>query len=369
MHKDEAMQALKAALGGPFTLTFMHIVPGKDAAKGGKGSEEGSSKDGSLSLSERVKKARGVSFKEVGDKKDGPATKGALKGGAGGGKKGAFKKGGVVVRQSSIDMPDSESEDYDNEGFVDEAWVSELKNLAVRFGVKREGQRKQRRISASLPPQELDSILRKNMFVGSAILANDSSQEGWWNQCLFWCLPFNTDGTAPICGKPVYASHVEHSDSHRDSTAHGEGWSLVDLRDKLEQETDEEDPLVFLMRSGDEVFGAVATEGFMFDGKYNGTSRCMMFSLTRDVLIPFTNRVAEPGVACPAMYSDKDEIRWGGKSAGGDLVLRDGDGAFCSSELEGSYGLGMSKQLATMCLAGTQKFKVDDLEVYTLQYR
>ena len=86
------MQALKAALGGPFTLTFMHIVPGKDAAKGGKGSEEGSSKDGSLSLSERVKKARGVSFKEVGDKKDGPATKGALKGGAGGGKGGERRR-------------------------------------------------------------------------------------------------------------------------------------------------------------------------------------------------------------------------------------------------------------------------------------
>ena len=30
---------------------------------------------------------------------------------------------------------------------------------------------------------------------------------------------------------------------------------------------------------------------------------------------------------------------------------------------------GMSKQLATMCLAGKQKFKVDDLEVYALTYR
>ena len=138
------------------------------------------------------------------------------------------------------------------------------------------------------------------------------------------------DGTKIVASTETPPRTLEHNDSHRDSTAHGEGWSLAELRDKIERETDEEDPLVFLMRSGDEVFGAVATEGFMFDGKYNGTSRCMMFSLTRDVLIPFTNRVAEPGVACPAMYSDKDEIRWGGKSAGGDLVLRDGVGAYCS---------------------------------------
>ena len=78
-----------------------------------------------------------------------------------------------------------------------------------------------------------------------------------------------------------------------------------------------------------------------------------------DVLIPFTQRVA-----CPAMYSDKDEIRWGGKSAGGGFGAAGQGWRVLLVGTGGVVRAGDVKQLATICLAGKQKFKVDDLEVY-----
>ena len=137
-------------------------------------------------------------------------------------------------------------------------------------------------------------------------------------------------------------------------------------------------PTLFIIRSGDFLFGGFASDQWQFEGDRFGTPKSFLFSLTLDVKVPFHGRRKDAesklfpadgrgGVQhdCLRGEADHDDasLRWGLH----DLVLH-GDLSRCSSEIEFSYGFGLpaDSNEAKALLAGASVFAVDSMEVWSV---
>jgi hypothetical protein len=127
------------------------------------------------------------------------------------------------------------------------------------------------------------------------------------------------------------------------------------------------------------VFGGYATDSWSPDGKRFGTPKSFLFSVSLDRKIPFHGRQRdhltqtkpqvdpETNYEMPlqhdCLWATQDKIGFGIK----DLVLC-GDFTRCVSELENSYGMGLTagSPEAKSFLAGAEVFKAEAVEVWQI---
>ena len=139
---------------------------------------------------------------------------------------------------------------------------------------------------------------------------------------------------------------------------------------------DDVGPTVLLLKSGNRIFGGYASDSWKDDGASFGDSKSFLFSVSLDLKFPFHGRKLLPAPpkivgddipieahnnTVPSLVAGKDFVQFGV----GDLVLRKGL-SNCSSELEGSYGLGLRRgsSEASTILAGSKTFAVDEIELW-----
>ena len=134
-------------------------------------------------------------------------------------------------------------------------------------------------------------------------------------------------------------------------------------------------PTVFILKSGDYIFGGYASSPWEMTDEPFGTPRCFLFSLTLDLKIPYTGRARDleaeaaaqaEGLQVPheALMAGEGYIQFG---AYGDLCFL-GDMSECTSCLEQDYGLGLpaeGKEAKTL-LAGSTTFAIDSIEIYEI---
>lgn len=229
-------------------------------------------------------------------------------------------------------------------------------------------------------------------------------------------------GNTPPVTRCLYASQMV------DPQQHGEVHAQAILSSYMQSGAS--DASVVLIRANGQVFGGYASDAWDLSSTFGGTPRSFLFSITRDCKVPYTGRVKGPRQASDDDLKRRQEIqnlesakivesmlaearRLTGKDpeydeAGrlllphdqggqiftvpvplprprpfvrhdclrsdpegviqfgvGDLIL---SGALneCKSELEQSYGIGLSRDEAKTLLAGAPIFKVDMIELWAV---
>jgi hypothetical protein len=243
--------------------------------------------------------------------------------------------------------------------------VDDLITLATKYpqySLSALSERKVRQLTAANKEQgskkEGTGVMLQQMFAESRIL--ESTEEA---SSLFYSLPFVTKR---------FSTHVIFQGGEAASLSEFETVDISMIQRALK---DVESPTLFLLKSGDYVFGAYASSAWRMDEKPHGTPSSFLFSLTLDLKIPYVGRTRdlerekqdhEEGRETPheSMLAGQDYIMFG---AGADLVLH-GDLTECESTIEGSYGFGMEKggKDAKCLLAGTPVFPIDSIEIFEI---
>lgn len=141
---------------------------------------------------------------------------------------------------------------------------------------------------------------------------------------------------------------------------------------------------VVVVRANGRVFGGFCDDPWDVSGANLGSSRCFLFSSALDIKIPFQGRKTLPP---PTQQQQSDDMsddednqdapqfsacRCDNKTMQfgvGDLVLT-GNLSACSSQLENTFCLGVKpgSDEANTLLAGSSVFKVDELELWAVEY-
>ncbi len=138
----------------------------------------------------------------------------------------------------------------------------------------------------------------------------------------------------------------------------------------------EDIPTIMLIKANGQVFGGFASQPWREDGQSFGNARCFLFSLTKDVKVPFHGRETLPvspatlkycidnGIQPPkysVLLSDLKKLQFGVE----DLYI-DSDFKNCSSSLEHSFGFGLvpGSAEATSFLSGSEKFDIEEIELW-----
>ena len=233
--------------------------------------------------------------------------------------------------------------------FRDKKLVSELAYLSNKFhhySLRGLASRKKKQLNLDLLPA--------NMFPNSAILNRAESET------LFYSLPFTI--SAPTTSLVYSTYHHERS--------------LFNLQQIA---NDMLGPSVLIVRSGEYIFGGYASDPWRFDEVRFGNPKCFLFSITLDTKIPYHGRNRDlDQLSRPLgkeMYqNNKSHSRYdcliGGETFMGfgikDFMIRS-DFKKCSSELEASYGFGLSDEESKCFLAGSEVFTIDELEFWQIQ--
>jgi len=135
-------------------------------------------------------------------------------------------------------------------------------------------------------------------------------------------------------------------------------------------------PTVLLIKANGQIFGGYASQPWRTDGIEFGNSRCFLFSLSKDIKIPFQGRDTLPvnpetvkfcqenELPVPkfsVLKSDRKILQFGPS----DLVIH-ANFTNCSSELEHSFGIRLppgSQETRTL-LAGSEIFNIDSIELW-----
>jgi len=135
-------------------------------------------------------------------------------------------------------------------------------------------------------------------------------------------------------------------------------------------------PTVFIIKSGDYIFGAYACtswrEGEGEEEGFFGSPKSFLFSITCDIKVPFMGRTLDVQkfeeakmegkmLAHEAMMLGGDFISFGRN----DLVIG-GDLQRCRSKIEESYGMGLEEEQAKTFIAGTNVFSIDAIEIFEI---
>lgn len=232
----------------------------------------------------------------------------------------------------------------------------------------------------------------------------------------------STLGNTPPVTRCLYASQMV------DPLQHGEVHAQAILSAYMQ--TGASDASVVLIRANGQVFGGYASDAWDLSSTFGGTPRSFLFSISKDCKVPYTGRVKGPRQASDDDLKRKQEIqniesakivesmlaearRLTGKDPeydeagrlllphdqGGqiftvpvplprprpfvrhDCLRSDPEGVIqfgvgdlvlvgplneCKSELEQSYGIGLSRDEAKTLLAGAPVFKVDMIELWAV---
>lgn len=297
-----------------------------------------------------------------------------------------------------------------------------LEARLARFSMRKEAERKSRQ-------RGLDTLDPSLAFPESALLAPDQAA------ALYLCLPWGggmmgLDETLGGFGLPQgglgslppVCRLLFSSEKHYPPT-------VTTLMTNYMQGGNR-DATVLVVRANGYVFGGYAADPWDLSQLYGGTPRCFLFSVTRDVRVPFTGRARGPRQANDdelrlahehsnaqaqaefealvqqaressgqeptfdeagrLLLTQPDEngmptlvripvprpkpfIRHDALRSGPDFLqfgLKDlvlrGDFSECSSELEQSYGLGLRPDEARALLAGSPSFRVEAVELWAV---
>jgi len=232
----------------------------------------------------------------------------------------------------------------------------------------------------------------------------------------------STLGNTPPVTRCLYASQMV------DPQQHGEVHAQAILSAYMQ--TGASDASVVLIRANGQVFGGYASDAWDLSSTFGGTPRSFLFSITKDCKVPYTGRVKGPRQASDDELKRRQEIqniesakivesmlaearRLTGKDPeydeagrlllphdqGGqiftvpvplprprpfvrhDCLRSDPEGVIqfgvgdlvlvgplneCKSELEQSYGIGLTREEAKTLLAGAPVFKVDMIELWAV---
>jgi hypothetical protein len=126
---------------------------------------------------------------------------------------------------------------------------------------------------------------------------------------------------------------------------------------------------VLVVQSGEYVFGAFLSHPLRDNSMGTGSPSCFIFSTTLDLKIAFHGKFPARATssAPPAYVASENRIEFGNK----DLCILSSGGVISggSSDLEGCYGLGLSRNsVNSKCfLAGSPQFPIDLLELWVIQ--
>jgi hypothetical protein len=274
-----------------------------------------------------------------------------------------------------------------------------MERFKRQYSLTNESERRSRTFVAQSNGQygsadELSEALGALMFPNSRILTPEESQK------LYFCLPQRLAGESNNCSHLAYASYENEGNVNVSG--------LMDSMPHPASTAKDSAGCLFIARSGDNVFGAYSHFVLPHDGLYGGSDKNFLFSLTKDMKIPYHGRrtVKKPTAqelkpvftqlhqleqegteesfpgqfgdteaeaqekadafladmaknGWESLFVDENTIRFGST----DLVLS-GDLSNCSSQLEQSYGFGMANADARTLLAGGSSFRIQELEVY-----
>jgi hypothetical protein len=114
---------------------------------------------------------------------------------------------------------------------------------------------------------------------------------------------------------------------------------------------------VIIVEVGENKFGGFAASKWNSTGEPFGAEGCsFLFSINKDAIIPY-----KPAEGAYQLLATPDSLAFGKT----DLVLA-GNFDECSSQIEGSYGIGLppGEEDAKTYLAGAEKFVADQVEVW-----
>jgi hypothetical protein len=292
-----------------------------------------------------------------------------------------------------------------------------LEQRLARFSLSREADRKRRQ-------RGLDSLDPGFAFPDSAILGSEQAMG------LYMCLPWGVTAGAEDVGASVGLGSAPPLCRLLFSSSEDAAPPTVTSLVTAYAQQGGGEATVLLVRANGYVFGGYAADPWDMSEYYGGTPRCFLFSITRDVRIPFTGRVRGPrqandellmaaheqanelaraefdalcaqakestgqeptfdeaGRLVVTQYNEagvpeairipmpraKAFIRNDALRSGPELLqfgLRDlvlrGDFSHCSSELENSYGLGLRADEAAVLLAGGPSFRAESVELWAL---
>lgn len=167
-------------------------------------------------------------------------------------------------------------------------------------------------------------------FDGSTILNNEEKQ-----YMLYYCCPFR--------GLPQ--THLLFS-TERDGRSIKKMHSIIDGIGIT----------CLLVKVDSQIFGGFAAVRWNNDSKpFGDNSSSFLFQINKNIFIPFKSNYDD---SC-LLYATPDTLTFGRR----DLVIG-GNFDRCSSELEYSYSIGLSSEEAKTFLAGSHKFKADEVEIW-----
>ena len=189
-------------------------------------------------------------------------------------------------------------------------------------------------------------------------------------QALYLSLPQPGVGRLPPQVKLLYATWSNQDERTIAALLRAMPKEVVRNPDGTETEFVLTCPTVLVVAANGRRFGGFASGTWRADGKAFGDAKSFLFSLDKDVKIPFHGREVVDGPAAdgarfPSLASDETAFKFGN----GDLVFAN-DFLSCSTELEHSFGVGMlpgSEECRTF-LAGTERFQCDAWELWAVMY-
>ena len=123
------------------------------------------------------------------------------------------------------------------------------------------------------------------------------------------------------------------------------------------------------IRSGSFVFGAYLSHPVHLTGVWSGSPSCFIFSSTLGMKFSYHGRYGpdeslnDSGIPQTAgFYADLDKFLIGN----GDIAISS-DLASGTTNLERCYGVGLDQQEAKLLLAGSDSFRIDIIEFWSIQ--
>ena len=266
-----------------------------------------------------------------------------------------------------------------------------LDRLRRTYSISVEAKRRKRVIDSKLPGLlDDDERFESLMFKDSELLDREQARD------LYFCIPMRDSNNVNDCSSLVYSSkdhHLSVSAIHQ---------ALDDAR-----HNGDEYGIVLIGKSGSHVFGAYSHFIPPNDNTYHGSNRNFLFSTTKDLKVPYSgrNRTNPPTVEIykdiirkrkelerqqygdegddqeevfvedweaqgalnellqqrgwDSLFGSEDTIFFGAS----DLVLKS-DLTMCTSSLEHAYGIGLSHVDSKSLLAGSDTFRLHQLEIY-----